>query len=772
MAVPEAVRTRSLCNACRMSIISLFTTIAKIPPRPAPFVDAVRISYPLQISPKGEHVRAFTRSSWHRAEQKREISGQSVQALRDVALEPIPEQEPVRQAVSNEQLPWYLQVQTPQPAASPLFARQSIPEVPSNSPDLLHPLLEHISIDLGLDNLTLFDLRELDPPPALGTNLLMVLGTARSEKHLHVSADRLCRWLRTSHTLSPYADGLLGRNELKLKLRRRARRTKLLSSVGASDRGNTDDGIRTGWICVNVGRLENGPAAAENLEEDGIVGFGSPNSGVKVVVQMLTEEKRNEIDLESLWGGMLERKARREAKMDGLLHQSSDPEASDLTPQDLKRQASSLASAKLTRFLPTVDKIQTSQRRAFHSVAHTDLSNTAQPPPFEYDESELPSVEPRIQHAYESIPQQDLDTMTPPTDPNGEEVAHQRFAGSETSRTQIDFANAGKALTLRALLNHLRSLPREDAQEILGRGSNDATSTSFLASFHNAIPPFPSYAHWECRIEMHCYAVELGHPGYSKSSLLKLLHKIQESGVDISEETLQLMFETILNGKGLAQSVVETVVSEKDIGMAMHVLETMSSRGYNVVTEGIIVLLHEAVHFATRIAHSPKPNPEETSKEPKDDRSGALRRANEEIKTAQTRLRDIMEAYKVNFTKDDSYIRILRLYAIQGHWDEFWDTWDEMARRLQPRSEDLYEFLFRTIAHTSNQKECMQTLRAWVPEMEREQPPVLLKGQVAGAVQECLLVADPWVAEDAESEGTVNGEWIKLWRRCEQGLKS
>ena len=225
-------------------------------------------------------------------------------------------------AESNEALepttsatPWYLQLETPQRASNPLLERQQIPELPSDPPPLLKPMLEHISIDLGLDDLTIFDLRKIDPPPALGANLIMVLGTARSEKHLHVSADRFCRWLKTTYKLSPYADGLMGRGELKLKLRRKARRARLLSSVGSSETATKDDGLRTGWICVNVGTIEDGRASYEDLtKQHGYVGFGSEVEGAKVVIQMLTEERREELDLEELWGKMLRRHERKEDK--------------------------------------------------------------------------------------------------------------------------------------------------------------------------------------------------------------------------------------------------------------------------------------------------------------------------------------------------------------------------------------------------------------------------------------------------------------------------
>ncbi|KAL9022793.1 MAG: hypothetical protein Q9185_000056 [Variospora sp. 1 TL-2023] len=213
-----------------------------------------------------------------------------------------------------EPLPWYLQVQTPRQESKSISDRQRLPDLPADPPPLLQPILEHISVDLGLDDLYLLDLRDLDPPPALGANLMMVIGTARSEKHLHVSADRFCRWLRSTHRLSPYADGLLGRGELRLKLKRKNRRARMLNSVGASDSGNTDDGIRTGWVCVNIGLIENNRNVAQegmDQQDDNYVGFGGGSSGVKMVVQMLTEEKRDELDLELFWQQALGRYTRK-----------------------------------------------------------------------------------------------------------------------------------------------------------------------------------------------------------------------------------------------------------------------------------------------------------------------------------------------------------------------------------------------------------------------------------------------------------------------------
>lgn len=232
---------------------------------------------------------------------------------------------------------------------SPLAALQEIPPLPANPPAILHPILTHLSTHIGLDNLSLLDLRHLDPPPALGANLLMIIGTARSVKHLNVAADRFCRWCRSTYKLRPYADGLLGRNELKLKLRRKARRMKLAQSVGNTiAMENSDDGITTGWICVNLGTMD--AAVADGADEDQnpddtYVGFGSRTNAPRIVVQMFTEEKRVEMDLEGLWDVRNMRRARKaekafeEAEMDVTSHRQWQSLGEEMAQSDTKSVA-------------------------------------------------------------------------------------------------------------------------------------------------------------------------------------------------------------------------------------------------------------------------------------------------------------------------------------------------------------------------------------------------------------------------------------------------
>lgn len=212
---------------------------------------------------------------------------------------------------TDDSTPWFLRDQPllQQSVSQP----QPLPDLPQNPPPILSPLQSYIAHDLGMNDLSLLDLRSLDPPAALGSNLLMLLCTARSEKHLHISADRLCRWIRTEYVskpeegmLAPVADGLLGRSEMKIKLKRKEKRSRILSAVGAIGRVSDDDGIRTGWVCVNLGIVRGGMLEdAESNAGADVVGFREITTGARIVVQLMTEEKRGQLELEVLWKGIL-----------------------------------------------------------------------------------------------------------------------------------------------------------------------------------------------------------------------------------------------------------------------------------------------------------------------------------------------------------------------------------------------------------------------------------------------------------------------------------
>ncbi|KAI1435004.1 hypothetical protein GGR50DRAFT_703463 [Xylaria sp. CBS 124048] len=306
------------CSHCRSRMLGLFIGSA---PRPVPAVRSplqtyARTSPVIRVFPVP--VRGFSSLSDPNSPAPNADYGydsrasEEVPEIDDDGAAPGP-------AKKADDVPWYLQVEPPTHVAQ--MAPQPLPEVPPGSPDIIGSLLEYASEEIGLDDLSLLDLRKLDPPPALGSNLFMLFGTARSERHLHVSAGRLVRWLRANHRVHATADGLLGPNERKTKLRRKAKRAKLLGTTGNDD---MDDGIRTGWICVNLGTISRGGPESEIIGEDGRVsGFGVSHSGFTIVFQIMVESRRAELALETLWMGVLERSLNPPSKSNATLENKS-----------------------------------------------------------------------------------------------------------------------------------------------------------------------------------------------------------------------------------------------------------------------------------------------------------------------------------------------------------------------------------------------------------------------------------------------------------------
>ena len=133
----------------------------------------------------------------------------------------------------------------------------------------------------------------------------------------------------------------------------------MLGLVGGREVGPVDDGITTGWVCVNVGMVDetlqprekvadvedgeqetfnSDEASASSAETEALheeeyqnpeiedfdqdtleapyAGFGSRTTFPRIVVQMFTEEKRLEMDLEGLWEDRNTRRTRKDGQRD------------------------------------------------------------------------------------------------------------------------------------------------------------------------------------------------------------------------------------------------------------------------------------------------------------------------------------------------------------------------------------------------------------------------------------------------------------------------
>lgn len=685
------------------------------------------------------------------------------------------------------QLPWYLQVETPQHELRSLSERQQLPELPPDPPPLLQPILEHISIDLGLDDLSLFDLRKLNPPPALGANLLVILGTARSEKHLHVSANRFCRWLRSAHKLTPYADGLMGRGELKLKMRRKARRARILSRVGSSERYSQDDGLTTGWICVNVGTIEDGKEASEEiLEPEGFVGFGEEFGGAKVVIQMLTEEKRIELDMEELWEDMLKSHRRKEAKIKDSREAAINDGPSDydsLQEQTLSSNSSSVVLSKDQK--PSGGNYQ--QRREIHNSAlhrdpqppglrsvrgkNTNRKPNPQTPRVRYRRGNSREIQPNPQppglrsvreknRKRQSNPQSrglrfvkfsrnmKRRSSTKPPDLRFELIGLERTAGNSESTGAVLDKNL---LNLRASLDYLRSLSTEDALKALGTGITDWSSTSFLASFYRSYPLFPQEDHWECRFTLVCFAIGIGHPGYNKRDLMVLVDQMRTTIVDVPSSFALKIIGTLLSRDAPAQSSESPRMGYsfgvRDYQDSLTILDLVHSQDVDIHLKKILTTLYAATAYASA-SNFPL-----------------------EFKwNVNFHLRLYLDDFDIEPMDTETHLTVLNILAHKDSWEAFWAHWIGISRRMQHKPAELYASMFHLVAETRKQNHCIEVLRSFVPEMRLEEPPVRLEGEVAKAVMECLRIVAPGI-EARLRTWQIDSQWLMLWRRCELSIR-
>ena len=172
-------------------------------------------------------------------------------------------------------IPWYLRPQETDALIPKIdiqkVTQEQYPDLPRNSPPILQPLVSRLFYDHHLQNILILDLRNRWPPPAWGSETIMVLATARSERQLGSVAEATGKWLKQTVGAIPRIDGLPKKETLVLKRRRLRRKAMLKPGYMAPPPRPTT------WVSVNTGYQG-------------------------IVLQLFTEEGRIEYDLEGLWG--------------------------------------------------------------------------------------------------------------------------------------------------------------------------------------------------------------------------------------------------------------------------------------------------------------------------------------------------------------------------------------------------------------------------------------------------------------------------------------
>ncbi|KAK3378934.1 hypothetical protein B0T24DRAFT_610359 [Lasiosphaeria ovina] len=535
----------SACSACRLSAPRLFAGHIST----SRAVQAAARQWP--AAPANARFSSFRATPRLQQPSIEEVEEEKVgNGVHEPASEP-----------NGDDVPWYLQVEPPRHPTL-LHEPPPLPEIPESSPKLMEPLLKFVAEELGLDELSLLDLRELDPAPALGPDLMMLFGSARSERHLHVSADRLVRWLR-GRGITAQADGLLGRNELKTRLRRKARKAKLLGKTG--DGPGEDDGISTGWICVNLGTLGRSDQEVTIYDDTGAqVGFGVPQLGTTVVVQIMTESRREELSLEKLWSGKLKRSLEKSQPKQG------------------------------TEALGGTDVFD----EAFPTQAKTDRLRGAKGPGI------VGGSQFAVPSRFFSTSSRRLKVPAVDSTAIGEIISSGRQAVSMQEMSELLMTDVESKLHVLSLLKqYAESL--NDHTTALDRAlvpSEDGTPSAFLSIFNRAISGLSPSQALDHRLWLETLRANNLSPFYPNFEVAKALVKELQSGPEISRENcIDLIRLIYIHGGKSDEDVRQQSI------LAMEVIDTMSARGEKVLDNDVVGTVIESL-----LRHGRKESPEVT----------------------------------------------------------------------------------------------------------------------------------------------------------------
>jgi hypothetical protein len=314
------------------------------------------------------------------------------------------------------------------------------------------------------------------------------------------------------------------------------------------------------------------------------------------------------------------------------------------------------------------------------------------------------------------------------------------------------------------LRSSIESMTHENARKELGKGWKDQSSTAYLRCFYGTISRFPSEMEWGALIWLHCFARELGHSGYNLAGFSNLFDELRSSGTRISDNMYLSFLRSALHLYGGSPKADHFQPNVTHLQFAIMILHDMYDRTGNIFTEDIFLAIQES------LASYPA-NQSEFLSQSDSHPSAAVTTYNlPTLKVDESnisyRIHSLMSTLQIPVLNDENRIRFMTLYARQRKWVEFWKIWRSVALQGEPRSPVLWALMFKLVAETKHQKGCMSVLREWIPDMDREEPPVMLEGEVLEGVKACLSIADPLVDMAMLYNPEAKGEWINLWRRC------
>ncbi|CDK27248.1 unnamed protein product [Kuraishia capsulata CBS 1993] len=173
---------------------------------------------------------------------------------------------------ATDSRPWYLRSEEPESA---IISGTEMPEIPQDAPARLVQIVEYIAKQLSMENLLIFDVRSDHRDGYQGSQFVgdfMIIGSGKSAKHLHKATEELNNYVKKDLDTIPSYEGLLKSSDLFTARKRYKRKLKKSPAYALNDYGATANS----WVMIDT-------------NVDGIY------------VHFLTQERREELNLEELW---------------------------------------------------------------------------------------------------------------------------------------------------------------------------------------------------------------------------------------------------------------------------------------------------------------------------------------------------------------------------------------------------------------------------------------------------------------------------------------
>ncbi|KAK6515247.1 ATPase synthesis protein 25 mitochondrial [Arthrobotrys conoides] len=514
--------------------------------------------------------------------------------------------EPAASSAPSDRTPWYHH-STLQPAprrfVSPLI--EQMPDLPPNSPKNLDTLLNYLIKELSLSKIKIMDLRDLEPTPALGANTIMLITTARSERHMTIASDKCARYMRSILEGSQiYADGLIGRGEIKLRERRERRKGKRRTA-------EDEEAMRVGWICVN--------------------------SGQGIVVQIMTGWKREQLNLEGLWSRKIHTSMKRKLK-DKLLAEglSEDevkmmvarelPERLDIAPEyDAQEDAieARKVEAKLivSEVLPPLEdsskvgleefndvlrvaEIHSKSKKKQEGRRYIDIPAVKQRKlTWKEKRKQLEAVSFSTKHAFstsarqystlvEATPAVDIRSILSPAhseELNTEELVRQGRYEEVLKAYPRPRTDTQATLVLLAHLNHLLITPRSvAATTLLSSDPTEIYTTPFFKSFMLSFPKRPAPTHNHIHTLVHITAHNISPLLYPIKKYSRMPSEILQGGNQVPLITYHTILRALATSPALRGDQPKTLsfwtnrTSDTLSVMTLYILRKMDVSGIDV----------------------------------------------------------------------------------------------------------------------------------------------------------------------------------------------